>query len=565
MAPFVIDLTSAGSWPLHSVVTGTEPVVADQLSARFPGVVAGPDGQQPSSALVLALRGSGDAQAGGVLILGVSPFLPLDASYRDFLVLVAAQTEAALAEAQSRQRERRRLQRLAELDRAKTEFYANISHEFRTPLTLLLAPLDELGRRQAEIPADLAGEMDVAARNARRLLNLVDTLLDFSRLEAGRLRIRLRPADLAALTADIASVFRSAAQRAGLQLRVDCPPLPGLVWVDPDMWEKVVSNLLSNALKHTFSGEIAVKLRHRPYHAELVVSDTGTGIPEDQLPYIFDRFHRVRDARARSHEGSGIGLSLVQELIRQHYGRIRVRSKPGAGTTFTVWIPVSPPDRPGAGAAADTGAGEPDQDLARPPTASVLATVASSWAAGEEAGRPEPDILGVPASEDTGTGPRPWAAGAHVIVADDNADMRAYMGRLLGDHWQVSTAKDGEEALRLARELRPDLVLADVMMPRLDGLALLQALRAAEDLRDTPVILVTAQAGQDAAVAGLLAGADDYIAKPFSARELVARVGGRLALARARRQGHRPVPGPDQCQLGRRLPDEPRLDADAGA
>jgi signal transduction histidine kinase len=188
--------------------------------------------------------------------------------------------------------------------------------------------------------------MDVAARNARRLLNLVDTLLDFSRLEAGRLRVRQRPVDLAALTTDIASVFRSAAQRAGLRLRVDCPPLPAPVWVDPDMWEKVVSNLLSNALKHTFSGEIAVELRRRTYHAELVVSDTGTGIPEDQLPYIFERFHRVRGARARSHEGSGIGLSLVQELVRQHYGRIRVRSKPGGGTTFTVWIPVSPPDRP---------------------------------------------------------------------------------------------------------------------------------------------------------------------------------------------------------------------------
>src|SRR5690348_6682575 len=289
------------------------------------------------------------------------------------------------------------------------------------------------------------------------------------------------------------------------------------------MWEKVVSNLLSNALKHSFSGEIAVELRQRTYHAELVVSDTGTGIPEDQLPYIFERFHRVRDARARSHEGSGIGLSLVQELIRQHYGRIRVRSKPGGGTTFTIWIPVSPPDRPRADVPAETGIGEPDQDPARVQTASALATMASSWDTTEEAGRPEPDILGVPASEATVRVPRPRAAGAHVIVADDNADMRAYMGRLLGDHWRVSTAKDGEEALGLARELRPDLVLADVMMPRLGGLALLHALRADENLRDTPVILVTAQAGQDAAVAGLLAGADDYIAKPFSAREQIGR------------------------------------------
>jgi signal transduction histidine kinase/CheY-like chemotaxis protein len=489
----------------------------------------GPDGQLPSSALILTLRDSGEAQPVGVLILGVSPLLPLDASYRDFLVLVATQTEAALAEAQSRQRERHRLQRLAELDQAKTEFYANISHEFRTPLTLLLSPLDELARRRAEIPADLAAELDVAARNARRLLNLVDSLLDFSRLEAGRLRVRPRPTDLTALTADVASVFRGAAHRAGLRLHVDCPPLPAPVWVDPDMWEKVLSNLLSNALKHTFSGEIAVELRHRFYHAELVVRDTGVGIPEDQLPHIFERFHRIKDARARSHEGSGIGLSLVQELVRQHYGRIRVRSKPGDGTTFTIWIPVSPPDRP---ARPGEAASEPDRDVARAPTASALATVAGSWDAGEaEAVRA--DILDVPA----GATPRPRAASARVIVADDNADMRAYLARLLGDHWQVSTAKDGEEALGLVRRLRPDLVLADVMMPRLDGLALLHAIRADEDLRDTPVILVTAQAGQDAAVAGLLAGADDYIAKPFSARELVARADGQIALARARREG----------------------------
>jgi signal transduction histidine kinase len=168
-------------------------MVVDQLCARFPGVVAGPDGQPPSSALLVALRGSGDAQPAGVLILGMNPLLPLDASYRDFLLLVAAQTETALAEAHSRHRERRRLQRLAELDRARTEFYSKLGHEFRVPLTLLLSPLDELARRRAEIPADLAEEIEVAARNARRLLNLADTLLDFTRLEAGRPHARLRP------------------------------------------------------------------------------------------------------------------------------------------------------------------------------------------------------------------------------------------------------------------------------------------------------------------------------------------------------------------------------------
>ena len=513
------------------MLSAAEPVLLERLAARFPGMLAGPASQPPSAAMLLALRG-GDAQPAGVLILGVSPLLPLDASYRDFLGLVAAQTEAALAEAESRHRERHRLQRLAELDQAKTEFYANISHEFRTPLTLLLSPLDELARRRAEIPADLADEMDGAARNARRLLTMVDTLLDFSRLEAGRLRIRLRPADLAQLTADVASVFRGAVQRAGLRLLVDCPPLSAPVWVDPDMWEKVVSNLLSHALKHTFSGEIAVELRQRAHHAELIVRDTGVGIPEDELPRIFERFHRVRDVRARSHEGSGIGLSLVQELVRQHGGRIRVRSKPGDGTAFTVWIPAGRPRLPARPPLRGAGDGEPDQDPPGTPTAAALAAEAVRWTAVEA---PRTGIVDDAVGTDLVAVSR--SAGGRVIVADDNADMRAYLSRLLADHWQVAEARDGEEALSLARRLRPDLVLADVMMPRLDGLALLHAIRADECLRDTPVIMVTAQVGQDAAVQGLLAGADDYIAKPFSPRELVARVGGQIGLARARREG----------------------------
>jgi signal transduction histidine kinase len=173
----------------------------------------------------------------------------------------------------------------------------------------------------------------------------VGTLLDFARLEAGQVRAQLEPADLAALTNGVASFFRDAAERAGLRLRVDCPPLPAPVWVDHGMWGQVVSNLLSNALNHTFEGEIAVGLRHRAYHVELVVTDTGVGIPEGELPHIFERFHRVRDTRARSHEGPGVGLSLVQQLVREHNGRIWARSRPGAGSRFTVWIPAGPPSR----------------------------------------------------------------------------------------------------------------------------------------------------------------------------------------------------------------------------
>ncbi|HEY0936569.1 MAG TPA: chemotaxis protein CheB, partial [Trebonia sp.] len=530
MAPYTVEVASPDTWPIRNVRPLAEPVLAGRLAARFRGAVAGPDGRPPSSALLLPLSGGGGLT--GVLILGVSSLLPFDAAYRDFLTLVGRQTEAALADAGSRAREHTLLQQTAELERAKTEFFSNISHEFRTPLTLLLSPLDELARRRDEVPRDLAAGLDAAARNARRLLTLVDTLLDFSQLEAGRLRASFQPADLAALTTDIAGIFRGAAERAGLRLRVDCPPLPEPVWIDRDMWEKIVSNLLSNALKHTFQGEIAVELRSRTQHAELTVRDSGVGIPADELPHIFKRFHRVRNARARSHEGSGMGLSLTQELIHQHGGRIRVRSSEGTGTTFTVWVPASPRDEPGrppeaAAEGEETGRGSN--------LATALALAASRWDPPLAGPGPSGEIL---EAETAGADPvlRPRASGAHVLVADDNADMRAYLARLLGARWRVTAAKDGEEALRLARRLHPDLVLADVMMPQRDGVSLLRALRAEPGLQDTPVLLLTARVGHDAAVDGLLAGADDYIAKPFSARELVARVGGQIVLARVRRE-----------------------------
>ena len=178
--------------------------------------------------------------------------------------------------------------------------------------------------------------MEAVARNARRLLTLVDTLLDFSQAEAGRLRAHFQPTDLATLTTDIASLFRSAAERAGLRLRVDCPPLPEPVWVDREMWEKIVSEPPRQRLEFTFVGEITVELRRLPQHAELVVRDTGVGIPEAELPHLFKRFHRVRGTRARTLEGSGIGLALVHELVRRHHGRVRVRSQEGEGSTFTV-------------------------------------------------------------------------------------------------------------------------------------------------------------------------------------------------------------------------------------
>ena len=512
-APHEIRLAPGAAWPLHGI---TEPVVVDDVASRFPGHLVGTEGVTPGVAVVHPLRDDAEDRVVGMLVLGVDPYLNLDDRYREFLRLVGDAVEGRMADAHARQRERQRVERLAELDRAKTEFFSNVSHEFRTPLTLMLGPLEELGREGGLSPEQRA-ELDLVRRNAQRLQRLVGTMLDFSQIEAGRLRASFAPVDLAERTREIVAQFESAVTRAGLTLRVDVAALP-VIWVDAEMWEKVVSNLLSNALKFTFAGEIAVSLRGLPKHAELVVRDTGVGIPSDELPHVFERFHRVRDSRGRTHEGAGIGLALVDELVRRHHGRVRVASTVGEGTTFTVWMP----------------AGRRPELVEAPPTAPAPFTVAAAMA--EEATRwgesPEPFVDDGAARRALGR----YAPTARILVADDSQDMREYLARLLVPHWKLETASDGAEALALARRDPPDLVLADVMMPGLDGFALLRALRRDAALSAVPVVLVTARAGEESAIEGLLTGADDYIVKPFSSRELVARVAGQLEVARARRR-----------------------------
>ena len=254
----------------------------------------------------------------------------------------------------------RQREELAELDKLKTQFFANISHEFRTPLTLMMGPLEDAVADSQHLSTPNRERLELAHRNSLRLLKLVNTLLDFSRIEAGRIQASYEPTDLAQLTAELASVFRSAIERAGMRLVIDCPALPEKVYVDREMWEKIVLNLLSNAFKFTFEGQIEVSLRCADSAVEMTVRDTGTGIPANEIPKLFERFHRVKGARGRSYEGSGIGLALVQELVHLHGGNVRIESEVDRGTAFTVTIPLGhahlPADRiGGARTLASTG------------------------------------------------------------------------------------------------------------------------------------------------------------------------------------------------------------------
>ena len=302
--------------------------------------------QLPETALVLPLLQPGSELLTGLLIVGVNPRRPFDQDYRQFFELIAAQVTTALTNVRAYEEERKRAVReatrsaaLVELDRAKTTFFSNVSHEFRTPLTLMLGPAeDALTDPDDPLSLNQRQRIEVIQRNGLRLLKLVNTLLDFSRIESDRISAVYEPTDLATFTAELASVFRAAIERAKLHFVVDCPPLPEPVYVDREMWEKIVLNLISNAFKFTFEGTITVRLHQLASQVELAVQDTGIGIPAVELPHLFERFHRVKGAQGRTFEGSGIGLSLVQELVKLHGGTVRVESVEGEGSCFSVFI-----------------------------------------------------------------------------------------------------------------------------------------------------------------------------------------------------------------------------------
>jgi DNA-binding NtrC family response regulator/signal transduction histidine kinase len=518
--PAVIDCHGDGFWPLQAALSEDCLVVA--LGERAAGLSIPGWPSPPREATVRPIRLREGSEPAGFLVLGIHPGRVFDDAYREFVRRIAEQIAIGLASARAYEQERRRAEALAEIDRAKTAFFSNVSHEFRTPLTLMLGPLEEvLPDARERLGPERHEQLVTVRRNALRLLKLVNTLLDFSRIEARRVQAVYEPTDLSRVTSELASVFRSAMENAGLRFSVECQPIAEPIHVDRDMWEKIVSNLLSNAFKFTFEGAVTVTLRPVEGAVELRVRDTGVGIPEDQVARVFERFHRIAGTRARTYEGTGIGLALVQELARLHGGEVRVESALGDGSTFVVTIPRGtahlPADRiQGARSLASTGIG-----------AAAYADELQRW-------QPE-DWSAAEGNLFPPSPPEPAERSETIVVVDDNEDMRRYLRHLLGGRYEVHAVADGIQALDAARRLRPALVLADVMMPQMDGFALLRAIRDDTSLASVPIILLSARAGEESRVEGLQAGADDYLVKPFTARELLARIEAHLKMAKLRR------------------------------
>ena len=526
--------TTHDSWPIGEVLARNTAVRMELTASVFGSLPTGSWDQSPREALLVPIASQGQEHPAGVFVAALNPYRQLDDSYKGFLELIAGQIAGSLANARAYEQERKRAESLAELDRAKTMFFSNVSHEFRTPLTLMLGPLENLleNPRATATALDVRQEVETVHRNGLRLLKLVNTLLDFSRLEAGRIQATYRPENLSLRTMELTSVFQSAMERAGLSYSVDCEPLPESVYVDLEMWERIVLNLLSNAFKFTLTGGVEVFLRAVDGHAQLTVSDTGTGIAETELPRIFERFHRIDGVPGRTHEGTGIGLALVDELVRLHSGTVRVKSRVEVGTTFEVRIPFGISHLPSQRVRHSSNTH--DSTIAAVP----FVQEALRWLP-KEAGREEAFLDNQQANAldshviqpQTETGEH-----ARVLLVDDNRDMREYVERLLRRRYDVVSVSDGDQGLAAVRAYPPDLVLTDIMMPGMNGFEFLRMLRSDPATSTIPVILLSARAGEEAESEGLEAGADDYLVKPFTARELMARVGAHISMYRLRQE-----------------------------
>jgi len=527
--PSVIDCRGDNLWQFDPALAMDGVLV--ELRDLASGVSVPNWPERPKEASVVPIRLGEHGETLGFLVAGIHPGQAFGDAYRQFVRRVAEQITIGLASARAYEQERQRAEALAELDRAKNTFFSNVSHEFRTPLTLMLGPLEEMQMEASErLSPEHHERLITVHRNAIRLLKLVNTLLDFSRIEAGRVQASYQPTDLAHFTTEIASAFDSAMQNAGLRFSIECQPIAEPVYVDRDMWEKIVLNLLSNAYKFTFEGEVALTLKSLEGAVELQVRDTGVGIPEEQRDLVFERFHRIESIQARTYEGTGIGLALVLELVKLHGGNVRVESAVGGGSTFSVTIPTGKEHLPAERIHA---------------AKSLASTKTQADAYVEETRQRSEDELGAAVDgamlgkrPSLASPPEPKAAEKRelIVVADDNPDMRQYLARLLSERYEVHAVVDGRQALEATERLRPALVLADVMMPQLDGFGVLRSIREDSALAATPVILVSARAGEESRVEGLDADADDYLIKPFAARELLARVAAHVKMANLRRE-----------------------------
>ncbi|KAL1672325.1 hypothetical protein EV122DRAFT_271710 [Schizophyllum commune] len=531
-------------WPFEDAARLRIPILVPTLEESLvEGIERRAWGDRPRQAIVLPVGIDADDTPRAMLVLGLNTRRPYDESYQESVEFMRVTLGSALHAVLAREEDSIRAQRLADLDSAKTAFFSNVSHELRTPLTLIGGPVEDA---VAALPdGALRTSLRMAMRNVQRLSRLVDSLMDFSKLAAKRLEGAFRPVKLGPFVADLASMFRDPVERSGMGYEVVCDldPEQPLCYIDAQFWEKIVFNLIGNAFKYTMSGTITVMVSFDDHEATLSVQDTGIGIPAADLDKIFNRFHRVACV-SRSYEGTGIGLSLTKELVHLHGGELTVTSNDNPdgnhGSTFTVTLPLGKDHLAPGSVHLEDEFGSSRRRYGQGIVNDAMMWSSNAFGNGDMTPASESGSI---ASDASGTG----SSGSRldpttmffkktdiVLVADDNSEMRHYMKTILAPYVTVVEACNGQEALDLAIKTKPNVVLSDVMMPIMDGMALVGHMQNIPELRYIPVILVTAKSGDDSRVEGLLSGADDYLAKPFRSAELVARVHLQMQLGKRR-------------------------------
>jgi adenylate cyclase len=539
----------SGNPVLQQLVKTKQPVVLNDLAANSKMNGFDLPLRKPARALLVVPLLS-DSVNGSVSVAGRSPerasgkiigSITLRQTHRprqwlpseiDLAQAVASQAAIAVQQSRLYQKTRQQAERLMELDRQKTEFFQNVSHEFRTPLTLMIGPLESVVEKKEGLPYEQSA---IALRNSRRLLRLVNQLLDIQRLDAARMQASFRPCNLVEFVSQIVETFRPYCEKKNIKISTGltyCAP----VYLDVEKFDKVLYNLLSNAMKFTDpEGSITVKVEPAGDHIRMQVIDTGIGIRKEQIPHLFERFRQAEGSVNRSHEGSGLGLALVKELVELHGGQITVESVYSKGTTFTVWLQTGTAHLPleqVLEVPTEIQSSRAAVELADLEIESLLSEEGESGGVGE--GENKQNLTESQSHRVTesfyskASSPKPQA---RILVVDDNPDLRAYVSRILRQKgYQVGVARNGQEGFRVAWELRPQLIVTDLMMPEVSGLDLIRMIRDEEELKGTPIILLTAKADETTRIEGTERGADAYLSKPFNDRELLAEVRNLLLL-----------------------------------
>ena len=528
----------AGNPVLQQLVNTQQPVAINDLAANAEMNGLDLPLREPARALlVVPLLADGEI-IGSITLRQTYKARQWLSSEIDLAQAVAAQAAIAVQQSRLYQKTRQQAERLLELDRQKTEFFQNVSHEFRTPLTLMIGPLESVVEQKQDLPYEQSA---IALRNSRRLLRLVNQLLDLQRLDAGRMQASFRPCDLVEFVNQIVEAFRPYCEKKSIKILTQLASCEQ-VYLDSEKFDKVLYNLLSNAMKFTGSGgTITVKLESAGDHIRMQVKDNGIGIRKEQIPHLFERFRQAEGSVNRSYEGSGLGLALVKELVELHGGQISVESVYSQGTTFTVWLQTGtahlpleqvlevPTEIQSSRAAVELAyleieSPEEELELNEDSKVATLQVEGSSQTDNLEPAK-------VPPSTQTNNLQPSNLQPATILVVDDNPDLRTYVSRILRQvGYQVVMARNGEEGFRMTQERRPQLIVTDLMMPMVSGLDLIRMIRDSADLKGTPIILLTAKADEMTRIEGAERGADGYLSKPFNDRELLAEVRNLLAL-----------------------------------